>query len=121
MVVDDLSRFTWIAFLREKSKAFDEFMFMCKKMQTEKELTIKRIRSDHGGEFKNHKFSKWCDEMGIKNKFSAPKTPQQNGVVKRKNRTLYDMTNVMLTNKSLAKRLSAEAINIACYVSNRVF
>lgn len=75
VVVDDFPRFTWLAFLREKSKAFDEFMLMCKKMQTEKELTIKRIRSDHGGEFENHKFSKWCDKMGIKHEFSAPKTP----------------------------------------------
>ena len=104
MVVDDFSRFTWVAFLREKSEAFDEFMFMYKKMQTEKELTIKTIRSDHGGEFENHKFSKWCDEMGIKHEFSAPKAPQQNSVAERKNRTLHDMANVMLTTKGLAKR-----------------
>lgn len=121
MVVDDLSRFTWVAFLREKSKAFDEFILMCNKMQTKKELTIKRIRSDHGGEFENHKFSKWCDEIRIKHEFLASKTPQQNGVVERKNKTLHDMANVMLTNKGLAKRFWVEAINTACYVSKRVF
>lgn len=59
-------------------------MLMCKKTQSKKEFTIKRIRSDHGGKFENHKFSKWCDEMGIKHEFSAPKTPQQNGVAEKK-------------------------------------
>lgn len=93
----------------------------CAKIQTEKELTIKIVRSDHGSEFENHKFSKWCDEMGIKHEFSAPKTPQQNGVAERKNRTLHDMANVMLTNKGLAQRFWAEVINTTCYVSNRVF
>lgn len=121
IVVDDFSRFTWVPFLREKSEAFDEFMLMCKKMQTEKELTIKRIRSDHESEIENHKFSKWWDKMGIKHEFSTPKTPQKNVVAERKNRTLHDMTNVMLTNKGLAKRFWAETINTTYYVSNRVF
>lgn len=55
VVVDDFFRYTWVAFLREKSEAFDEFIILCKRMQTKKELIIKRIRSDHGGEFENHK------------------------------------------------------------------
>ncbi len=84
VMVDDFSRYTWVSFLREKSKAFDEFKNLCIRLQTEKELTIKRIRSDHGGEFENSKFANFCNECGIKHEFSAPKTPQQNGVVERK-------------------------------------
>jgi len=48
------------------------------------ELTIKRIKSDHRGEFENHKFLKWCDEIGFKDEFSAPKTLLQNGVAEKK-------------------------------------
>ncbi len=121
VVVDDFSRYTWVAFLREKSKAFNEFLNICKRIQVEKDLTIKRIQSDHGREFENHKFSNWCEELGVKHEFSAPKTPQQNGVAERKNRTLLNMATTMLSSKNIAKRFWAEAISIACYVSNRVY
>ena len=46
------------------------------------------IHSDHGKEFENKQFEEFCDEVGITHNFSAPRTPQQNGVVERKNRTL---------------------------------
>ena len=57
VVVDDFSRYTWVAFLKEKSEAFNELMILCKRIQNEKDSTIKRIRNDHGEEFENHKFS----------------------------------------------------------------
>lgn len=47
VVVDDFSRYTWVAFLRDKSEAFDELMILCKRIQNEKDSTIKKIRSDH--------------------------------------------------------------------------
>ena len=46
---------------------------------------MKKVRSDHGGEFKNHAFENFCNDFGIEHQFSSPKTPQQNGVVERKN------------------------------------
>lgn len=110
-----------MAFLREKSDAFGEFVSLCKKIQTEKELNLKAIRSDHGGEFKNVKFSNWCNELGIHHEFSAFKNPQQNGVAERKNRILQNMANVMLTSKKLAKSFWAEAVHTACYTINRVY
>ncbi|XP_062080702.1 uncharacterized protein LOC133785489 [Humulus lupulus] len=58
---------------------------------------------------------------GISHEFSAPKTPQQNGVVERKNQTLTEMARLMLNSKKLTKHLWAEAINTACYTINRVF
>ncbi|CAL2227891.1 unnamed protein product [Prunus armeniaca] len=57
--------------------------------------------------------------MGIKHKFSARIIPQQNGVVERKNRVLVEMARVMLSSKNLAKHFWAEAVNMACYISNR--
>lgn len=76
------------------------------------------IRSDHGKEFENAMYANFCDELGIFHEFSAPKTPEQNGVVERKNRTIQEMARVMLNSKKLFKKLWAEAISIACYISN---
>lgn len=70
VMVDDFSRYTWLSFLKEKSKAFNEFLNICKWIQVEKDLTIKRIWSDHGREF-----SSWCEEFGVKNEFLTPKIP----------------------------------------------
>lgn len=105
VVVDDFSKYTWVTFLREKSKAFNKFLNICKMIQVEKDLTIKWIWSDHGWEFENHKFSNWFNELGVKHEFSAPKTPQQNGVAKRNNKTLLNMAISMLTSKNIAKTL----------------
>ena len=73
-------------FLREKSKACDKVL--CKRLQNEKGVSIVKIRSDHGKEFENARFDSFYEKNGIKKEFSAPKTPQQNGVVERKNRVI---------------------------------
>ena len=66
-------------------------------------------------------FAEFCDKHGIVHEFFAPKIPQQNGIVERKNRTLQEMARVMLNSKKLSFRLWAEAVNTACYTINRVF
>lgn len=98
-MIDDFFRYTWVAFLRKKSEAFNEFLNIYKRSQVENDLTIKGIRSDYGREFENHKFSNWYKELGVKHEFSAPKTLQENGVAKRKNRTLLNLAMSMLTSK----------------------
>ncbi|XP_073061619.1 uncharacterized protein [Primulina eburnea] len=60
-------------------------------------------------------------QKGITHEFSAPKTPQQNGIAERKNRTLQEMARVMLSSKNISKRFWAEALNTACHISNRVY
>ena len=99
VIVDDFSRYTWVEFLREKSEACEKFEIICKKLQNEKGAPIVKIRSDHGKEFENARFESFCARNGIKREFSAPKTPQQNGVVERKNRVIQEMARVMLLNK----------------------
>ena len=121
--VDDYTRFSWVSFLKEKSDTFGVFSALCLRIQNEKILKIAkvyRLRSDHGREFENTVFSDFCDSMGIAHEFSAPKTPQQNGVVERKNRTLQEMARVMLHAKNVPQSFWAEAVNTACYLSNRV-
>ena len=91
MCVDDFSRYSWIYFLREKSNTFDAFEALLLRLMLEINLLHKnvvRIRSDQGREFENSHFDNLCNKYGIRNEFSAPKTPQHNGVVERKNRTL---------------------------------
>ena len=121
VVVDDYSRYTWVIFLSNKSDAFNEFAKLCRRIQNEKRLAIKEIRSDHGGEFENSSFTNWCDKYGIHHNFSAPRTPQQNGVVERKNRTLQEMARTMLNEHNLPKYFWGHAVDTACHVLNRVY
>ncbi|XP_070015681.1 uncharacterized protein [Nicotiana sylvestris] len=66
-------------------------------------------QSDYGTEYENAKFAEYCDENGVDHNFSAPRTPQQNGVVERKNRTLEDMARSMLLSSKLPHIFWAEA------------
>ena len=60
----------------------------------------------------------FCDDKGITHTFSTPRTPQQNGVVERKNRTLIKVERTMLEESKLPTYFWAEAINTACYTQN---
>ena len=88
VIVDDFSRYTGVLFLSQKNKAFYEFSKFCNKVQNDNGFAITYIRSDHGREFENIYFEDYCNEHGINHIFSAPRTPKQNGVIERKNRTL---------------------------------
>ena len=120
VIVDDFSRYTWVLFLAHKNDVFHEFSKLCRKIQNEKGFTISCIRSDHGREFENVEFESFCDEQGIEHTFSAPRTPQQNGVVERKNRTLQEMARTILHENNLPNYFWVEAVNTSCYILNRV-
>ena len=79
------------------------------------------IRSDNGSEFKNYTLNDWLSDEGIKHQYSAAYTPQQNGVAKRKNRTLMDMARSMMAEFKSSQNFWAEAILTACYYSNRLY
>jgi hypothetical protein len=119
--VDDYSCFTWVFFLQEKSQTQETLKGFLRQYQNEFGLRIKKIRRDNGTEFKNSQIEGFLEEEGIKHEFSYPYTPQQNGVVERKNRTLLDMTRTMLDEYKTPDRFWAEAINTACYSINRLY
>jgi transposase InsO family protein len=96
VIMDDYSRFTWVFFLQEKSQTQETLKGFLRWAQNEFRLRIKKIRSGNGTEFKNSQIEGFLVEEGIKHEFSSPYTPQQNGVVERKNRTLLDMARTML-------------------------
>jgi len=84
-------------------------------------MKILKVRSDHGGEFENESFEIFCEKHGIVLEFSSPRTPQQNGVVEKKNRILQEMARTMIHENNLAKHLWAEAVNTACYLQNIIY
>jgi hypothetical protein len=94
---------------------------LLRRFQNEFGLRIKKIRSDNRTEFKNSQIKGFLEDEGIKHEFSSPYTPQQNGVVERKSRTLLDMARTMLDEYKTPDRFWAEAINTACYFINRLY
>nr|GEZ65818.1 retrovirus-related Pol polyprotein from transposon TNT 1-94 [Tanacetum cinerariifolium] len=93
VIVDDYSRYTWTRFLKDKTEAFDRFEIFSRKIQNQLICSIASIRTDHGREFDNEvQFGEFCNVNVIIHNFSAPRTPQSNGVVERKNRTFQEMS-----------------------------
>ncbi|KAJ9566556.1 hypothetical protein OSB04_002522 [Centaurea solstitialis] len=84
-----------------------------------KYILIKVLRSDNGTEFKNAVVEEYLASVGITHNFSAPRTPQQNGVVERKNRTLVEATRTMLNASRLPLAFWAKVVSAACYTQNR--
>ena len=84
-------------------------------------VKIKHIRSDNDTEFKNTGLGLYLDTLGITHEFSAPYTPQQNGIMERKNRTLSEMSQTMLDEYTTPRKFWPEAIDTACHVINRVY
>jgi transposase InsO family protein len=121
VIVDDYSRFTWMFFLKDKSETQEVLKKFLRRAQNEFDAKVKKIRSDNGTKFKNTQLEDFLDEEGIKHEFLAPYTPQQNGVAKRKNRTLIEMARTMLDEYKTSDRFWVEAINTACHATNRLY
>ena len=119
VIVDDFSRFTWVFFLRNKSETFKVLTDFLKSIKIEYSTEVALIRSDHGTEFESLLMREFCGNEGIRQCFSAPRTPQQNGVVERKNRTLIESATTLLADAHLPISFWAEAVSTANYVLNR--
>jgi transposase InsO family protein len=110
-----------VFFLQDESQTQETLKGFLRRAQNEFGLRIKKIRSDNGTEFKNSQIEDFLEDEGIKHEFSSPYTPQQNGVVERKNRTLLDRARTMLDEYKTSDRFWAEAINTSCYAINRLY
>jgi transposase InsO family protein len=78
------------------------------------------LRTDRGGEFTSKEFSDYCTGDGIKWQLTAPYSPQQNGVVERRNGTVMATTRSLLKAKNLPSWFWGEAIITVVYLLNRV-
>ncbi|GKA05298.1 retrovirus-related pol polyprotein from transposon TNT 1-94 [Tanacetum coccineum] len=114
-------RYTWTRFLKHKTEALDQFKIFSKKIQNQLGCSIVSIRTDHGREFDNEvQFGEFCTTNGITHNFSAPRTPQSNGVVERKNKTLQEMSRTMLNEQSLPQKFWFNAVDTSTYILNRI-
>nr|GFA45274.1 putative ribonuclease H-like domain-containing protein [Tanacetum cinerariifolium] len=120
VVTDDYSRFSWVFFLATKDETASVLKTFIVGLENLLSLKVKIIRCDNGTEFKNVDLNQFCGLKGIKGEFSVPRTPQQNGIAKRKNKTLIEASRTMLADSLLPIPFWAEEVNTACYVYNRV-
>ncbi|GJR24818.1 ribonuclease H-like domain-containing protein [Tanacetum coccineum] len=117
---DDYSRFSWVFFLATKDKTSGILKPFITGVENLIDQRVKVIRCDNRTEFKNKEMNRFCERKGIKREFSIDRTPQQNGVADRKNRTLIEAAGTMLADSKLPTTFWIEAVNTACYVQNRV-
>ncbi|KAK1407693.1 hypothetical protein QVD17_39315 [Tagetes erecta] len=115
--IDDASRFCYVYLLHSKDEALDKFKIYKQEVELHQNGLIKNLRTDRGGEY--------CDPVyfqstGIIHQTTAPYTPQQNGVAERKNRTLKEMVNSMLSYSGLSEGFWGEAMLTACHLLNRI-
>lgn len=119
LLVDDFSRMSFVYFLRAKSDVFDCFRQFKAMVEKQQGRSIKKFRSDQGGEFCGAKFKSFLEAGGIIHQMTNAYTPEQNGLSERHNRTLVEKARCLLFDASLHKRFWAEAVNTANYLRNR--
>ncbi|GKC86812.1 retrovirus-related pol polyprotein from transposon TNT 1-94 [Tanacetum coccineum] len=119
VIIDDYSRYTWTLFLRSKDETPEVLKDFLTMIQRNLQAPVIYVRTDRGTEFLNKKLNAFFKEEGIKHQTSTPRTPEQNGVVEIRNRTLVEAARTMLSASKLPLFFWAEAIATACYTQNR--
>ncbi|GMF32142.1 unnamed protein product [Phytophthora lilii] len=94
--IDDYSRHVKVYFMKAKSEVLAMFTIFKAAMENATGKTIKRLRSDNGGEYTGRQFKVYLNRSGIKHQRAVPYTPQQNGLAERMNRSLVEMARCML-------------------------
>ena len=117
--IDDKSRFVWVYVLKHKGEVFEKFIEWKNMMEKSSGQKIKVLRTDNGGEYTSKVFENFLKKEGIRHEYTVPKTPEQNGVAERFNRTLVETVRAMLSDSNLPKRFWAEALSTATYIRNR--
>ena len=103
ILVDDFTRMMWVAFLRENLETFGKFKIFKNIFENESSLKIKYMRSGRGGEFTLNDFTIFFEVNGIKRWLSTPKTPEKNGIAKRKNKLITEASKAMMFDNNVSK------------------
>ncbi|GJQ98877.1 putative ribonuclease H-like domain-containing protein [Tanacetum coccineum] len=114
VVTDGYSRFSWVFFLATKDDTSDILKSFITRVKNLIDQKVKVIRCDNEIEFKNKEMNQFCERKSIKREFHVARTPQQNGVAERKNRTLIEAARTMLADSKLPTTFWAKAVNTAC-------
>ena len=118
LVVDDCGRYMWVEMLKTKDQALDCFKKIKLIADVESGEKLKALRTDRGVEFTSNLFSVFCSDGGIKHYTTTPYSPQQNGVVERRNQTVVEMVRCMLKAMQVPSAFWGEAVCTAVYVLN---
>jgi transposase InsO family protein len=117
--IDDHTRKVWVYFMKHKGEVFQHFLNFKTMVEKEKGVSIKCLRSDGGGEYFSNEFSEYLKEHGIQRKYSCSCSPQQNGIAKRKNMHITEITGAMLNEMNLPNYFWAKAVTTIVYIMNR--
>lgn len=120
LLVDDFSRKMWVYMLKTKGEAFEAFKKFKVMVENKMEHKIKTFRTDRGGKFCSSVFNEFYEKSGITRHYTAPYTPQQNGVVERRNRTVVAMARSILKGMNMPLYLWGEAVRHSIYLLNRL-
>ena len=116
---DDRARYTWVYILKTKDQVFDCFVKWKALVERQSRRKLNTLRTDNGGEYTSNKFEKYLQDEGIRHKKTVPKTPEQNGVAERFNRTLVESARSMLLDGNLQKSYWVEAVSTAVYLISK--
>ena len=105
-------------YLREKSEAFEKFKWYLARVEKEIGKILKCLRSDRGGEFISNEFNNFCIERGIKRQVTTRGTPEQNGIAKRRNKSIMHYARTLMIEKNIAIKYWKEAISIVVHTLN---
>ena len=120
MFIDDYSRYTRVYLLNSKDEVENMFIKFKTEVENQKHKKIKRLSFDRGGEYSSSLLKIFYEKNGIVHEVTALRTPEKNGIAKRKTRTLKDMMNSMLISLGLPSNMWGEAILFACHVLNKI-
>ena len=115
---DDFSRKIWTYFISHKSQVLEKFQHFVRTVENSTGKTICALRTDNGGEYTSKEFSAYCSQKGIRHELTPPYIPQRNGIAKRRNRSLLDITRCLLIDKALPRHLWGEAVKAAGDILN---
>ncbi|GKD12294.1 retrovirus-related pol polyprotein from transposon TNT 1-94 [Tanacetum coccineum] len=117
--IDDFTKYCYVYLLKSKDEATDKFVLYKTKVENQLGRNIKAVRSDRGGEYVSP-FADLCMKHEIRHKFTAPYSPQQNDIAKRKNRNLKEIVNAKLISSGLSQDMWGEAILTTTYLLNKI-
>ena len=108
LFIDDFSKKVWVYFMKHKFDVFAKFKLWKAEVENQTGRKVKYLRTVH-----DKSFMQFCEENGIQRHFFVRKTPQQNGVTERINRTLTERARCLRLNVGLSKGFWATSLNMA--------
>jgi transposase InsO family protein len=119
LLVDDLSRYMWVVVLGSKGEAADAIRCAQAAVEAKCGRKLRVLRTDNGGEFTAAEFASYCVDEGVQRHYSAPYSPRQNDVIKRRNQTVVGTIRALLKQRGMHAVFWGEAVVTAIYILNR--